>query len=60
MIARSKKETIAYVQGYNNSFEMFEHILLQKYDIETAIDKMEIYVAAVNAVIDKEEKNDSN
>lgn len=55
MEKRTEEEIKAYVEGYNACFEQFCKVLphCRKY-IGEAIDKMRLYVVAVNSVIDKE------
>lgn len=54
---RTEEEIKAYVEGYNACFEQFCKVLphCSKYIVE-AIDKMKLYVNAVNSVIEKENK----
>lgn len=51
---RTPEEMKAYVEGYNACNEMFRKYLEQKRSVENAIETMDVIVAAVNGVIDRE------
>lgn len=55
MTMRTDEEIKAYIEGYNACFKQFCEVLPQtrKY-IGESIEKMRIYVVAVNSVINKE------
>lgn len=59
MRKRTSEEIEAYVDGYNACFKQFCKVLphTSKY-IGESIEKMRLYVVAVNSVIDKEDKNE--
>ena len=51
---RTPEEMKAYVEGYNACNEMFRKYLKQKRSLKNAIETMNVIVAAVNGVIDRE------
>lgn len=51
---RTPEEMKAYVEGYNACNEMFRKYLKQEGSVKNAIDTMDVIVAAVNGVIDRE------
>lgn len=51
---RTPEEMKAYVEGYNACNKMFRKYLKQKRSVENAIETMDVIVAAVNGVIDRE------
>lgn len=55
MTMRTEEEIKAYIEGYNACFKQFCEVLphSRKY-IGEAIEKMRLYVVAVNSAIDKE------
>ena len=57
MRARTQEEIKAYVEGYNSCFERFCEILDKgrNYNRE-AINRMKIFVTAVNSVVEVEEE----
>lgn len=61
MIARTKEEIKAYVDGYNTCYDQFCKELLKKgAGINKAIDKMEVMKVAVNSVLLTEEKTNGD
>ena len=59
MKMRTPEEMKAYVDGYNACNKQFKEYLNGRNTIKDAIKKMDLIVAAVNAVIDKEVEHDS-
>ena len=55
---RTPEEMKAYVEGYNACNKQFKEYLTGRNTIKDAIKKMDLIVAAVTAVIDKEVEND--
>ena len=49
---RSPEEIYAYVDGYNAAFNQFKECLKGRKNVLEAIHKMEVFVAAVNGVVD--------
>lgn len=49
---RSPEEIRAYVDGYNAAYTQFKDCLKGRRSVLDAIRKMEIFVAAVNGVVD--------
>lgn len=49
---RSPEEIHAYVDGYNAAFNQFKECLKGRKNVLEAIHKMEVFVAAVNDVVD--------
>lgn len=55
MKKRTESEIRAYIDGYNASFEQFKNCLdMGLIKNRKAADKMEIFVKAVNSIIEKE------
>lgn len=61
MIARTKEEIKAYVDGYNACYEQFcKELLKKRAGVNTAINKMEVMKVAVNSVLLTEEKTNGD
>ena len=54
VLARTEAEIKAYVDGYNACFNHMMECFKGQYNKANVIDKMQKYLAAVNAVVDKE------
>ena len=58
---RTPEEMKAYVEGYNACNKQFRECLKNRKSVVDAVKKMDVFVVAVSAVIDKEVENaDSN
>lgn len=58
MKMRTESEIRAYIDGYNACFNQFCESLKGRKSVVDSIKKMKLYQAAVNNVIERENKND--
>ena len=51
---RSPEEMKAYVDGYNACNKQFRECLKNRKSVEEAVKKMDVFVATVNGVVERE------
>ena len=54
LISRTAEEVTAYIDGYNDCFKQFTECLKAYGTINDTIDKMNVFVWAINAVGEKD------
>ena len=54
LIMRTPEEMKAYVEGYNACDKLFRKYLKKEKTVEDAVKQMDIFVATVNGIIDRE------
>lgn len=59
MIKRTESEIKAYVDGYNACYKDFRECLKGRKSLVDALKKMDIFLSAVNAVVERKETEDA-
>ena len=60
MVQRTESEIKAYVDGYNACYKDFTECLKNRKSLVDAVRKMNVFLSAVNAVVEKEGDADAD
>lgn len=59
MVKRTESEIKAYIDGYNACYKDFRECIKGRKSLVDAIQKMDVFLSAVNAVVERKETNDA-
>lgn len=59
MVKRTESEIKAYVDGYNACYKDFRECIKGRKSLVDAIQKMDVFLSAINAVVERKETNDA-